>query len=70
MEQPTDSTAVLTYDGEMLRLSKAPSVSANRYTGETREWWMKGSREGTRDTLFRTGWSDDLPEAIANCVQE
>lgn len=70
MERPTDSTVVLTYDDETLRLSRARSASASRYTGEDREWWVKGSGEGARGTLFRTGLSDDLPEAIADCVQK
>lgn len=70
MEQPIDSTAVLTYGGETLRMTQASSTSALRYTGGDHEWWIKGQGTGARGTLFRTGQSDDLPEAIADCVQE
>ncbi|WP_410337469.1 MliC family protein [Longimonas sp.] len=52
VEHPTDSTAVLTYDDQTLRLTNAPSTSATRYTGDKREWWVKGRGEGARGTLF------------------
>lgn len=54
---PTDSTAVVAYDGREIPMTQAVSGSGSRYVGGGFEWHVKGS-EGLFGTVRPDGTSD------------
>src|SRR5690554_3247731 len=49
---PSDSTAVVEYDGQTLQMSVALSASGARYIGDDYVWWTKGNGPGSEGTLY------------------
>ena len=66
---PTNSTAVVEYDGRRLQMKIAVSGSGARYVGEGLEWWTKGSGKGASGTLFRHLEDGTSGETIEQCAQ-
>ena len=66
---PSDSTAVVEYEGQMLRMNLAISASGARYVGGGLEWWTKGSGPGSAGTLFRHNREGTTGETVDQCEQ-
>lgn len=61
---PTDSTAVVTYEGQTIPMTIDVSGSGARYVGGDFEWWTKGTDEGT---LFRHNSDGTSGELVETC---
>lgn len=67
---PSDSAAVVEYEGRTLRMTLAVSASGARYVGEGLEWWTKGSGPGSSGTLFRHLSDGTSGETVELCEQK
>lgn len=67
---PSDSTAIMVYDGRTLQMTIAVSASGARYVGEGLEWWTKGSGPGSSGTIFRHLSDGTSGDAVDQCTQE
>lgn len=66
---PSDSTAVVVYEGRTLQMTIAVSGSGSRYVGEGLEWWTKGSGPGSSGTLFRHLSDGTTGEVVEQCEE-
>lgn len=66
---PSDTTAVVEYEGQTLQMTRAVSASGARYVGEGLEWWTKGSGPRSEGTLFRHESDGTTGEAVEQCEQ-
>ncbi len=66
---PTNSTAVVQYEGQTYPMTIAVSASGARYVGEGFEWWTKGSGPGSEGTLFRHQSDGTSGEQVDQCSQ-
>lgn len=66
---PTDSTAVVDYEGQTRQMTLAVSASGARYVGGGLEWWTKGEWKGFEGTLFRNETDGDSTEIVEQCEQ-
>lgn len=66
---PTDSTAVVRYQGQERSMTIAVSASGARYVGDELEWWTKGSGSGSEGTLFRHESDGTTGELVETCTQ-
>lgn len=66
---PSDSTAVVEYEGQALEMTIAISASGARYVGGGLEWWTKGSGPGAEGTLFRHDRGGTTGEVVDECEQ-
>lgn len=68
---PTDSTAVVDYEGQTYEMEIAVSGSGARYVGGGLEWWTKGGGPGAEGTLFRhDAASGASGETLELCEEE
>ncbi len=66
---PTDSTAVVQYEGQTYPMTIAVSASGARYVGGGFEWWTKGSGPGSEGTLFHHLSDGTSGEQVDQCSQ-
>lgn len=66
---PTDSTAVVQYEGQTYPMTINVSASGARYVGAGFEWWTKGSGSGSEGTLFRHQSDGTSGEQVEQCSQ-
>jgi len=67
---PTEHTATLEYEGQVLQMQIAVSASGARYAGGGLEWWSKGSGLGSKGSLFRHESEDDSTGEILEQCKE
>lgn len=67
---PTEHTATLEYEGQVLQMHIAVSASGARYAGDGLEWWSKGSGLGSKGSLFRRESRDDSAGEILEQCKE
>lgn len=66
---PSDSTAVVEYDDQTLRMTVAISASGARYVGDGFVWWTKGSGPGSDGTLYHEDPDGAAGELVEQCQQ-
>lgn len=66
---PSDSTAIVEYEGQTFQMTIAISASGARYVGGGLVWWTKGSGSGSEGTLFRHDSRGTTGEAVEHCEQ-
>lgn len=47
VSHPSDSSAIVEYQGRTVQMTNAISASGARYVGEDLEWWSKGTGPGS-----------------------
>ena len=65
----TSSTAEVSYEAKMLRMTVAMSASGARYVGDGMEWWTKGTGAGSTGTLSLQKPGGTTGEALERCIQ-
>lgn len=66
---PSNSTAVVEYEEQILQMTIALSASGARYIGDEFVWWTKGSGPGSEGTLYRLENGDTTGEILEQCKQ-
>ncbi|MES1938981.1 hypothetical protein T5B8_01990 [Salinisphaera sp. T5B8] len=66
---PTDSVALVRYQGETRQLQVVRAASGVRYVNDDLEWWTKGSGTGSTAMLSRRA-SDDVLERCEQVAVE
>lgn len=65
---PTDSVALVRYDGATHEMRVARAASGVRYVGDGLQWWTKGNGPGASGTLSRSTNTDEAGgEIIEEC---
>jgi membrane-bound inhibitor of C-type lysozyme len=67
---PSEHSATVEYEGQVLQMRIAVSASATRYTGGGLEWWSKGSGLGSKGSLLRHESGDDAAVEILEQCKE
>lgn len=66
---PTDSTAMVRYDGGNYEMRIARSASGARYVGAGYEWWTRGTGPGSTGRLGRfAGQELTASETLETCA--
>jgi membrane-bound inhibitor of C-type lysozyme len=67
---PSEYTATVEYEGQVLQMHIAISASGARYAGGGLEWWSKGTGPGSNGSLFRHESGDDSTGEILELCRE
>jgi membrane-bound inhibitor of C-type lysozyme len=67
---PSEHSATVEYEGQVLQMRIAVSASGARYTGGGLEWWSKGSGPGSNGSLLRhESGNDAAVETLEQCKE-
>ena len=67
---PTDTVALVRYQGQTHEMQVARTASGVRYVGDGLQWWTQGNGPGAEGTLSRAADTADANgEIVENCAQ-
>lgn len=66
---PTDSTALVAFDGQTHEMRLAVADSGARYAGERIEWWTRGAGPGSEALVFAAGPNGTTSDRLAACTE-